>query len=653
MSGICGIVLPTNSRRRPAPRLVERMRDVLTHRGPDGCGLFIDGHVALAHRRLSVVDLPGGHQPMSSDDGSLVIVKDGKAFNHFELRPKLERCGHRFRTRSDTETVLHLYQEFGAAAVPPLRGMFAFAIWDARKQELFLARDPLGVRPLYYVHAEDGSLYFASEIKALLEAGAVKAALNLDALPDYLANRAPSGAETLFQGVRCVLPGHTLRWRNGKIEHSKYWDLDLTLLGRSELPDEDLVEEFSERLSECLRLQLLSDVPVGVLLSGGIDSAALAASMSRIVDEPVKTFSIGLAGREANELSYAREVAAAFGADHHDIVFGPDEFFAALPGLVWQEDEPLAYPANVALHLVAKLAAEHVKVVLAGDGCDVLVGGLRGHRNILFNLRFGGAYERVTPAKMRAAIKRLISGDSAGPLRRRLDRTFLGRGADIESVLLDRFAVFRRALQMRLLSVDAQERIDVIDPYSGQRAHLPPANSGPLLDRVLVVLLKTYVCEHLMKLDQTAMAASIESREPYMDHRLVEFAFQLPPRMKIRGKTNKYILRQALKDVLPKRILERQKMGIPVPIGTWLRGSYRGLLSEYVVGGRAAERGLFRREELERLVEEHTSMRRDHRHRLWSLINLELWHRQFIDGEGKPDAVDPGAVDSSRVGVGR
>ena len=428
MCGINGIALSSRAAARTVDeRALVQMRDVITHRGPDDHGLFIDGRVGLGHRRLSIVDVAAGQQPMTNEDGSLHIIFNGEIYNHADFRPALEGRGHRYRTHCDTETILHLYEEEGKRAVEKLRGMFAFAIWDQRKSELFIARDRLGVKPLYYVHAADGSLYFASEIKSLLAARAVTPEINFRALPDYLANHATSGEETLFLGVKRLLPGHTLLWRDGRIDIEKYWEVSFAgAAGETHRRDDDYIEEWSELFRESVRLRLMADVPLGMFLSGGIDSSAIAAVMSRLVDEPVKSFSVAFAEREANELEYARVVARAYRTDHHEVVVSPEEFFAALPKLVWHEDEPLAHPSSVALYFVSRLAARHVKVVLTGEGSDEMMAGYERYRKTVYNLALGARYHGATSAGVRRGVRRLIESLPVGSqARHNLRRTFL------------------------------------------------------------------------------------------------------------------------------------------------------------------------------------------------------------------------------------
>ncbi|HYN84179.1 MAG TPA: asparagine synthase (glutamine-hydrolyzing) [Pyrinomonadaceae bacterium] len=639
MCGINGIALAEGARGRLSVAELERMRDVLAHRGPDDVGLLVDGSVGLGHRRLSIVDVSRGHQPMRNEDDTLHIIFNGEIYNHADYRDGLEARGHRYRTHCDTETILHLYEEDGARCVERLRGMFAFAIWDATRRELFVARDRLGVKPLYYVHRDDGSLFFASEIKALLEARAVTPELNYSTLADYLANHAPSGDETMFRGVRRLPPGHTLTWRDGRVEIKKYWDVSFADEGETNDParsDEDYIAEWSELFRESVRLRLMADVPLGMFLSGGIDSSAIAAVMSTLVSDPVKTFSVAFAEREANELEYARAVARAYKTDHHEVVVSPREFFDALPRLVWHEDEPLAHPSSVALYFVSELAARHVKVVLTGEGSDELLAGYGRYRKTVYNLALGARYHALAPEALRRAVSRTVERlPASSRLRQKLSRTFLSVAPDIESIYFDNFAVFPRDAQARLLTPEAKERMGSggLDPYAEVRRHLARTDASSLLNRLLYADTKTYLHELLMKQDQMSMAASIESRVPFLDHKLVEHTARLPERMKLRGLTTKYILRRSMKGVLPEQILTRPKMGFPVPFGAWVRGEFRHVMDEYVLGERARARGLFDASFVSSLARAHVAGEADHSERLWSLVNFEMWMRRFIDGE--------------------
>src|SRR5215475_11672457 len=567
MCGICGVAIPKQLNRRVSESRLVAMRDTLAHRGPDDAGVYLGDGVGLGHRRLSIVDLGGGRQPMANEDHRVWIVFNGEIYNHRDLRPELEARGHRYRTASDTETIIHLYEERGARAVE-----------------------------------RDGALYFASEIKALIEARAVAPEINHQALPDYLANHAPSGEETLFSSVKRLLPGHTLTWRDGQIEIRKYWDLSFAQNGHPALSDRGAIEQWTELFRGAVRSHLMADVPLGVFLSGGIDSSAIAAVMSGMAREPIKTFSVGFAEREANELEYARMVARAFDTDHHEVIVSPDDFFAVMPRLIWHEDEPLGHPASVPLYFVSELAARHVKVVLTGEGSDELMAGYYRYWKTVYNLSLGAHYHSWTPGALRRAardgIDRLPIGSA---LRRRLSRTFLSLSPDIESLYLDNFAVFSREQQLRLLTPEAKDRAGALDPYATTRRYLAQSNATTTLNRLLYADTKTYLHELLMKQDQMSMAASLESRVPFLDHRLVEFTARLPERMKLRRMTTKYVLRRAMKGLLPEPILTRRKMGFPAPVGAWFRGAYRSALEHY--------------------------------ERLWSLVNFEMWMRQFIDGE--------------------
>ena len=633
MCGINGIALSRSSRRELSVSVVERMRDLIMHRGPDEAGLFIDrkAQVGLGHRRLSIVDVSAGHQPMTNEDGSLHIIFNGEIYNHADYRSGLKARGHIYTTNCDTETILHLYEEHGQGCVEYLRGMFAFAIWDQRKAELFIARDRLGVKPLYYAHTDDGSLYFGSEIKVLLEAGAVKPEINYQVLPDYFANHAPSGEQTLYRGIKRLLPGHTLVWRDGKVVVKEFWDLRFGNDDRGRT-DREYVDEWTELFEESIRLRLMADVPLGMFLSGGIDSSAIAVVMSRMVSEPIKTFSVGFAEREANELEYSRTVARAFKTDHHEVVVTPQQFFSALPNLVWHEDEPIAHPSSVPLFFVSKLAAQHVKVVLTGEGSDEMLGGYARYRKTLLNISLGQSYTRFVPGNMRTALRRLINDLPYSALNRKLTRSFLTLTPDIETIYFDNFAVFPQAMQSQLMTSEAKERVGPFRPYAIVSKVMAKCDADSLLTKLLYADTKTYLHELLMKQDQMSMAASIESRVPFLDHRLVEFTARLPERMKIRGGITKYILRESMKGILPDSILTRPKMGFPVPIGAWFRGPFKNVIDEYVLSERAVQRRIFDPAFVRSLVKRHGAGE-DHSERLWSLVNFEIWQRQFLDSE--------------------
>ena len=473
-----------------------------------------------------------------------------------------------------------------------------------------------------------------------LASGGVRAELNRAALPDFLANHATSGDETLFTGVKRLPPGHTLTWRDGAIRIERYWDLPLGETQPRAGTDRELIDEYRERLSEAVRLRLMADVPLGVFLSGGIDSAAITALMSTMVDEPVKSFSVAFAEREANELHYARVVANAFKTEHHEVIVTPDEFFAAVPRLVWHEDEPMAHPSSVALYFVSKLAAEHVKVVLTGEGSDETLAGYNRYRVTIFNTLLGRYYQRGVPSMVRSAVRGGVQAmPKTSTLGRRLGRTFLALPADLDTLYFDNFAVFGRDRQHSLFSASVRDELRGIDPYAAAHEALERASGGSLLDQLLYADTKTYLHELLMKQDQMSMAASIESRVPFLDHHLVEFAHSLPQRLKLRGVTTKVVLREAMKGILPAEILSRKKMGFPVPMGAWLRGPYSHLLDEFVTSDRALGRDLFDPVAVRALVDGHRAGEGGHAERLWTLLNFEIWQRIFLDGEPVDDVM--------------
>ncbi len=629
MCGIAGFVTAQPGA-RPGD-VLERMMSALRHRGPDESGAHEDGLAWLGHRRLSIIDLATGQQPMSNEDGSLWIAYNGEVFNHADLRPELERAGHLYRTRCDTETILHAYEQCGADCVSRFRGMFAFAVWDRPRRTLFCARDRLGKKPLYYWW--NGRLFaFASEIKGLFEHPEISPAFEDELLPEYLAFGYTSGDRTLFTGVRTLMPGHTLTLDLSApaplLQIRRYWDVPAPAPRPERRDDESWIRECRDRLEETVRLRLMSDVPLGMFLSGGVDSSAIAAVMKRAVPNPVETFSVGYRETAFSELGYARRVAEAIGTNHREVVVGRDDFFSALPRLIWHEDEPITWPSSVSLYFVAQLASRHVKVVLTGEGSDELFGGYARYRFYLMNQRWSAAY-RLLPASARRWLRDRIATTRLlnGGLRRKAQHTLLGRGDDFESLYLDNFySAFAASEQSRLFALpDAS-------PYTGYNRYWNEAAGRSTLERLLYADQKTYLVELLMKQDQMSMAASIESRVPFLDHEFVEFAARVPERLKIRNGEQKYILKRAVEDLLPREIVYRRKMGFPTPLRQWLREPAAadllsllrdrgGLLAPYVNGSAVDE-----------LLSRHVSGLEDATDRIWRLLNLQLWGDLFITG---------------------
>ena len=634
MCGIAGLVASDRLHADDRDRVV-RMRDAVAHRGPDDSGIFVDDCAALGHRRLSIVDLAAGHQPLSNENDSVWIVFNGEIYNHAAVRVELESAGHRYKTRSDTETIVHAYEQWGDSAVDHLRGMFAFALWDAPRRRLMLARDRLGVKPLYWAMVQ-GRLLFGSEIKAILESGLLRVEANEDAVPELLSTRYLSGTETLFKGIHRLQPGHTLVFENGAVSIRRYWDIPAgqpsdELAGMS---DSDLVRRFRELLEESVRIRLMADVPLGMFLSGGLDSSAIAALMAKMIDRPLKTFSVAFEQRAFSELDYARQVSSAINADAHEIVIDDQDFFGALPRLIWHEDEPIAHPSSVPLYFVSALARDHVKVVLTGEGSDELLAGYGKYPRALANWRAAAAYGLV-PAPMRAWIARAVVPRLPGQVGRYATRSFLATPRTPEAMFFDSFAAIGLQRQGALLSPDFALRATADRAYGPSRAFFDaPNGNSTTLDRLLYADMKTYLVELLMKQDQMSMAASIESRVPFLDHRLVEFAAALPARMKLRGFKTKWILREAVRDILPPGILTRKKMGFPVPFALWMKGTWNDVARDVLLDPRSRQRGIINPQAVERLIAGHKAGVADGGDAIWGLMNLELWYRTHIDGDG-------------------
>ena len=632
MCGIAGIV-GADGLHGDEPVLVPRMRDVIWHRGPDDAGLFVDGHAALGHRRLSIVDLAAGHQPLANEDNTVWIVFNGEIYNHADLRAELEPAGHRYRTRSDTETIVHAYEKWGDACVERFRGMFAFAIWDAPRRRLLLARDRLGVKPLYWTQAGD-RLLFGSEIKAILESGLVPPRADESRLPELLSTRYTSGAATLYQGIQRLLPGHTLVFERGQVSTRCYWDVPVGRAAEAATGgDRAIVERFRTLLEDAVRVRLMADVPLGMFLSGGLDSSAIAALMARMIDRPLQTFSVAFAERAFSELDYARQVSRAIGADAHEVVIDDADFFGALPRLIWHEDEPIAHPSSVPLYFVSELARQHVKVVLTGEGSDELLAGYGKYPRALVNWRAAAAYG-LLPDPVRAWIAGRVVPRLPARVRRYATRSFLAMERTPEAMFFDNFAAIGVARQRALL--DRRVVPSSLEAaYGPSRAYFDAPNGrSTLLDRLLYTDMKTYLVELLMKQDQMSMAASIESRVPFLDHHLVEFAASLPARLKLRGFSTKRILREAVRPLLPPDVLSRPKMGFPVPFGIWTRGPWADTARDVLLDPRSRQRGIIDPGAVERLLAGHASGLVEGADAIWSLLNLELWYRTFIDGEG-------------------
>jgi asparagine synthase (glutamine-hydrolysing) len=634
MCGIAGVV-EFNRRAEVDPQVLRRMCAAMAHRGPDDEGIHTEGRVGIAMRRLSIIDVAAGHQPLSNEDGTIWIVFNGEIYNHAALREQLQSRGHRYRTHCDTETIVHLYEEYGRDCVQHLRGMFAFAIWDSRKKRLLVARDRLGIKPLYYRATAD-SFLFGSEIKVILAHPGGEARFHRASLPEYLAFGYLSGQETFYEGILKLMPGQTLELdESGEIKIQQYWDLHLADADASH-SENYYIQKYREMLEEAVSSHLMSDVPLGVFLSGGLDSSAVAALMTKIRRAPVETFSVGYSEHAYSELPYARTVAKHLNSIHHEVMVSRQDFFGALPNLIWHEDEPIAWPSSVALYFVARLARECVKVVLTGEGSDETLGGYTRYAFTRRNAAFDRIYRGVFPATLRRKIRESISDTNMihATIRRKLSHTFVALdGNSWSSFYFDNFfAAFGAAEQQELLADDFAAELGDGTAYRHVLDYWEHS-SGDMLQRLLYTDIKTYLVELLMKQDNMSMAASVESRVPFLDHALVEFAANIPAKFQLRGMAGKRILKKAVEDLLPHSIIYRPKLGFPTPWSGWLAGPQLDSIQEMLLESRSMDRGLFKRPAIERLFQEHRAHHRDNYDRIWRLLNLELWQRVCIEGE--------------------
>ena len=642
MCGIAGILEFGRDTRANATALREMCR-VMTHRGPDDEGFYTDACLGLGMRRLSIVDLATGHQPISNEDGSLWIVFNGEIYNHLALREQLIARGHSYSTHSDTETIIHLFEEYGADCVQHLRGMFAFAIWNRNTKTLFIARDRLGIKPLYYKLTPE-RLLFGSEIKVVLAHGGIRPEFNRTALPEFLAFGYLSGEETFYSGIGKLLPGHTMTiGPDGKPEIRQYWDLNASEPHESR--DENYyVRGYRELLEGAVQSHLMSDVPLGVFLSGGLDSSAVAALMTKIRREPIETFSVGYPEQSYSELPYARTVADHLKSLHREVLIGEQDFFDSLPRLIWHEDEPIVWPSSVALYFVAKLARERVTVVLTGEGSDETLAGYTRYAFTLKNAAFDRVYRGVVPSFARRQLRSALanSGLIGATVRRKLAHTFLALDGESwpEFYFDNFFSAFGKAEQSALLTADFAGQFA---PETAYREVLKywEQSSGPLLQRLLYTDIKTYLVELLMKQDNMSMAASIESRVPFLDHALVEFASRIPREVQLKGLAGKQILKKAMEDLLPHSIIYRPKLGFPTPWSGWLAGSRLDSIETMLLEPRSLKRGYFRREAIQKLFHEHRAKHRDNYDRIWRLLNLEWWHRVCLEGESPAGPREP------------
>ena len=627
MCGICGVYRPGGVEQGE----LRLMAGALAHRGPDDEGYYTDGPIGLGFRRLSIIDLALGHQPLCNEDGSVWLIFNGEIYNYRALRRALEERGHSFRTNADTEVIVHLYEEHGEGCVKLLGGMFAFALWDAKAGKLILARDRLGQKPLYYARHGD-TLCFASEAKAILTQGALRREPDAASLHDYLSLRFVPSPRTVFRGLNKLPPAHYLVFQDGALRAERYWSLSFR--HKLALSDGEYVEALREGLCAAVEAHLMSDVPLGAFLSGGMDSSMVGALMTGLTPTPPTTFAVGVAEQDYNELPYARQVAEHLGTRHVEAVVASD-LMALLPRMVWHLDEP-SDPIAACMYHAAALASRHVKVVLGGDGGDELFAGFDRYRGL-------GAISRYSWPPV-AQVARAM-----GPLVGALSDSFTYKSATQRLRWLQRLAAladdgeryaeatvffrFDHADKGRLFSDELWREVRDSRSTRVIVEQFYQADSDDLIDRMLYADFMTRLPEHsLMLTDRMTMAHSLEARSPLLDHQLVELLATFPSRLKIRGKTLKYVLRELGKAYLPEAILSRQKQGFMFPVAYWFRHELYGPLRRFLEESHLVRQGLFRRAEILRLVDEHRSSKVDHHVRLWMLLNLEIWYQLYIVG---------------------
>lgn len=630
MCGICGTVnheagVPVD------PALIRRMSAALAHRGPDGEGIHVEGNIGLGHRRLAIIDLsPAAAQPMPNEDETLWITFNGEIYNFHELRRELEARGHRFRSQADGEVILHLYEEDGTGCLRRLRGMFAFGLWDANRQRLFLARDRVGKKPLVYFQ-DTRRFLFASEPKAILQDPAVPIAPDPQAIHHYLTYGYVPSSLSAFRGIQRLLPAHYLLLESGKVSIERYWRLRYG--SKLDLPQEEACEELLARLTEAVRLRLISDVPLGALLSGGIDSSAIVALMAAGSPSRVKTFSIGFEEASYDEREAAAIVADRFGTEHHAFVVRPDAA-ALLPALVWHYNEPFADSSAVPTYYLAQVTRPHVTVALSGDGGDEAFGGYERYAAHGLACRADRVLGPLRPALAALGAALPPGGDGRG-IRRRAQR-FLEALAAPPADRYARWMVhFNAEQKAALCTPEFAAATGDTDSLALLREAFTATDAEDPVEAAMAADVARYLPEDLLvKLDLATMAHSLEARCPFLDAEVVEFAARLPVRWKVWGTAKKVLLRRALRDLLPPEILGRPKQGFGVPIDVWFRGPLKDLAFDTLLSPRAADRGLFRPAAVRHLLEEHVSGRADRRYQLWNLLMLELWYRTFIDQDG-------------------
>jgi asparagine synthase (glutamine-hydrolysing) len=625
MCGICGIF---DFKGAPVDRdLLARMTSTIRHRGPDGEGFYVQGPIGLGHRRLSIIDLEGGAQPITNEDGTLQIIFNGEIYNFIELREELKAKGHIFKTRSDTEVILHGYEEWGLECVQRFNGIFAFALWDSKRKRLFLARDHLGVKPLYYV-VLGNRLLFGSEIKALLADPECPKEVDLPALGQLFTLRYVPSPETLFHRIKKLPPGHLMVVHSEGIDVRRYWNWTPQI--RRDVHEHALIEQYQQLVEDAVRIQMRSDVPVGLFLSSGVDSGALLALMSKYAGKPVHTFTIGFEqGEASNETHDAREMAARFGADHSEMIVGPKDYQAYYDRYMWDLEEPVGNETAAAFYFVSLITSRKVKVALTGQGADEPWAGY--HRYI--GVKLSRFYSRLPRFLTDGIVRRIVEKSSKNE---RLQRGVVSLSEqDILTRLVKIYSFYSSAMKAKLFQpwVKAQISSDGREARQAlRRLQADVETLDPLTQMLYIDTRSNLPDDLLMVADKTAMANSLEARVPYLDHRLVEFVETLPPDKKLRWFTGKYLHKKALEKWLPKEVVYRKKKGFENPIDKWLRDRMRFYVTECLLSDHAAVNRYFERNYIKEIVAKHEANRQNYLRHIYLLISFELWHQKFIHG---------------------
>jgi len=627
---MCGITGFVNANREAADRsILEAMNHAILHRGPDEDGFYVKGNVALAMRRLAIIDLASGQQPMYNEDRTKAIVFNGEIYNYQELRENLDQLGHKFYTKSDTEVVIHLYDEYGVEGLQHLRGMFAIAIWDERDKSLFLARDRVGKKPILYSHQPNGDLIFGSEFSAVLKHPAVSRVVDLEAIDNYMSYLCVPAPMTAFKQIRKLEPGHWLLWKDGEIRTQRYWQPDFSK--KIKISEEEAIVETTRILRESTKMRMISEVPLGAFLSGGVDSSAVVALMAQESEQPVKTFSIGFEEQDFSELKYAKRVAEHVGAEYNEFIVRPNAL-DVIPTLVDHYGEPYADSSAIPTYYVAKETRKHVTVALNGDGGDESFAGYERYAA----MRIAEKYARVPAALRKVFVEAPVSLLPSSELKRsrfRDAKRFL-RAANLPRT--ERYfrwvTTFNRDAKKELYTADFAASVAGQDPLSLLDTWFAKANGTGTLDAILLTDQMTYLPNDLLvKVDIATMANSLEARSPFLDHKLIEFAATLPESMKMSGAGTKSLLKKVAARLVPKEVIYRRKMGFGVPIGKWFRGEMKDFVRSVLLSEGSLKRGIVKPEILERYVNEHIAGDRDHSFQLWTFLMLELWFQRFID----------------------